>query len=131
MLGGIRSITGGFGGLHLYPAFLERSASAGGGGCCIGGRWNKAELRSRFGPESFHLLTSGSRISCLRQAPPPKTFAQCSGPGVGLFSSVLGGPARPVPANRCLPLRGHSPQGACGFSSAADTNRMRDDILPR
>lgn len=22
------------------------------------------------------------------------------------------------------------PQGACGFSSAADTNRIRDDILP-
>ena len=27
-------------------------------------------------------------------------------------------------------LMGPSPQGACGFSSAADTNRIRDDILP-
>lgn len=27
-------------------------------------------------------------------------------------------------------LSGPSPQGACGFSSAADTNRIRDDILP-
>lgn len=25
---------------------------------------------------------------------------------------------------------GPLPQGACGFSSAADTNRIRDDILP-
>lgn len=27
-------------------------------------------------------------------------------------------------------LSGPSPQGACGFSSAADTNRIRNDILP-
>lgn len=27
-------------------------------------------------------------------------------------------------------LVGPSPHGACGFSSAADTNRIRDDILP-
>lgn len=59
---------------------------------------------------------------------PPRFHVDCSGIlTTALLSDHFGRPLFATDAS----LSGPSPlHGACGFSSAADTNRIRDDILP-
>lgn len=72
----------------------------------------------------LNVSSRSSLLSCIIS-----TFA--CGLQLGFYHGAARWPLWPASLATDASLSGPSPpQGACGFSSAADTNRIRDDILP-